>query len=127
MQLTAGLLSAESGQDAIIRTYLYERAKCLVEPYNYTVAEFTIRLSKLRNRLGMCGIKDEGLFVPIYLGAENRTYSNLLSLNYDSLSYPRSPEEVLRILYQTGDEHVPGGFYPHGANGRIARQLLPTP
>lgn len=123
-RLLAGLLSAESGQDAIIRAYLFERANETVQPYNYTVAEFTIRISDLRNRLGMCRIKDEGLIVPQELGAEGRISTNILSLNPDSLSYPRSPEEVLRIVYQTGNESEPGGFYPLGANGRIACQLL---
>ncbi|KAL2469171.1 Uncharacterized protein Fot_50747 [Forsythia ovata] len=126
-RLLAGLLGVESGQDAYIRGYLYERANEVVFPYNYTVAEFTIRASELRNRLAMCGIKDEGILVPPQLGAENRTESNLLSANYNSLSYGRTPAEILRIVYSTGDEHVPGGFFPEGANGRIARELLGKP
>jgi hypothetical protein len=32
----------------------------------------------------------------------------------------------LRIVYGSGDESIPGGFYPKGANGRIARILLHT-
>ncbi|CAK9174755.1 unnamed protein product [Ilex paraguariensis] len=123
-RLLAGLLGVESGQDAVIRTYLYERAEEVVHPYNHTVAEFTIRISELRNRLGMCGIKDEGIIVPLELGAENRTTSNVLSANYYSLSYRRTPAEILRIVYGTGNEHVPGGFYPRGGNGRIAKSFL---
>ncbi|KAK2967432.1 hypothetical protein RJ640_022364 [Escallonia rubra] len=126
-RLLAGLLGVEAGQDAVIRSYLYERAKEVVHPYNRTVAEFTIRISELRNLLAMCGIKDEGIIVPLELGAENRTMSNVLSANYDSLSYRRTPREILRIVYGTGDEHVPGGFFPHGANGRIARGFLEEP
>ncbi|XP_042497348.1 desiccation-related protein PCC13-62-like [Macadamia integrifolia] len=122
--LLVGLLGVESGQDAVIRTYLYERAKEVVEPYKVTVEEFTDKISKLRNRLGMCGIKDEGVIVPPELGAENRTCSNVLSANYDSLSYARTPNEILRIVYGTGNEHIPGGFYPKGGNGKIARELL---
>ncbi|KAM3219158.1 desiccation-related protein PCC13-62 [Capsicum annuum] len=123
-RLLAGLLGVESGQDAVIRMYLYERATRLVSPYKYTVAEFTSRISTLRNKLGKCGIKDEGLFVPPQLGAENRTISNVLSADFDSLSYKRTPAEILRIVYSSGDEHVPGGFYPKGANGKIARGFL---
>ncbi|KAK2996956.1 hypothetical protein RJ639_026395 [Escallonia herrerae] len=126
-RLLAGLLGVEAGQDAVIRSYLYERAKEVVHPYNHTVAEFTIRISELRNQLAMCGIKDEGIIVPLELGAENRTMTNVLSANYDSLSYRRTPQEILRIVYGTGNEHVPGGFYPHGGNGRIARELLEKP
>lgn len=123
-RLLAGLLGVESGQDAVIRTYLYERADYTVYPYEYTVAEFTERISELRNELGMCGIKDEGICVPPYLGAENQTTSNVLSADYNSLSYARTPREILRIVYGTGNEHVPGGFFPNGANGKIARELL---
>lgn len=126
-QLLAGLLGVESGQDAVIRTYLYERAKEQVHPYKHTVAEFTARISELRNRLGKCGIKDEGIIVPKELGAENRTTTNVLSSDADSISYMRTPAEVLRIVYSTGDEHIPGGFYPKGGNGKIARGFLKKP
>ncbi|RAL52625.1 hypothetical protein DM860_007393 [Cuscuta australis] len=124
-RLLAGLLGTEAGQDAVIRTYLYERATRVIFPYRHTVADFTIRISMLRNRLAGCGVKDEGLFVPPVLGAENRTTGNVLSEDAESLSYKRTPAEILRIVYNTGDEHIPGGFYPEGANGRIARDLLP--
>lgn len=96
-------------------------------PYNHTVAEFTARISELRNRLAMCGIKDEGIIVPPQLGAENRTESNVLSADFDSLSYRRTPGETLRVVYSTGSEHFPGVFYPHGANGRIAKEFLKKP
>ncbi|XP_059651043.1 ferritin-like catalase Nec2 [Cornus florida] len=122
--LLAGLLGVEGGQDAVIRTYLYERLNETVKPYNITVAEFTIRISELRNKLAMCGIKDEGIIVPLELGAENRTTSNVLSANTDSLSYSRIPAEILRVLYDSGDESMPGGFYPMGGNGKIARGFL---
>uniref|UniRef100_A0A5B7AQX7 Putative desiccation-related protein PCC13-62-like n=1 Tax=Davidia involucrata TaxID=16924 RepID=A0A5B7AQX7_DAVIN len=126
-RLLAGLLGVESGQDAVIRMYLYERAAELVYPYHDTVAEFTIRISELRNKLAMCGIKDEGIIVPLELGAENRTTSNVLSANTESISYTRTPGEILRVVYDSGDEHVPGGFYPDGANGRIAKGFLKNP
>ncbi|KAK1560928.1 hypothetical protein Q3G72_032413 [Acer saccharum] len=122
--LVAGLLGVESGQDAVIRTLLYEKALLPVAPYGMTVADFTNKISKLRNELAMCGIKDEGLIVPIQLGAENRTKSNILSANANSLSYSRTPPEILRIVYGSGNESKPGGFYPKGGNGRIARELL---
>lgn len=127
MQLLAGLLGVEAGQDAVIRTYLYERHNEIVQPYNYTVAEFTTRISDLRNRLARCGIKDEGLIVPLELGAEKKTSSNILSANAESLSYSRTPAEVLRVLYNSGDERIPGGFYPLGGNGKVARDFLGKP
>ncbi|EEF30512.1 desiccation-related protein PCC13-62 [Ricinus communis] len=123
--LAASLLGVEAGQDAVIRALLYEKADEKVKPYNITVAEFTSRISNFRNELGMCGIKDEGIIVPRELGAEKRTQSNVLSADANSLSYARTPPEILRILYGTGDESKPGGFLPQGGNGRIAKSFLP--
>ncbi|KAK3407400.1 hypothetical protein EUGRSUZ_K03461 [Eucalyptus grandis] len=122
--LVASLLGVESGQDAVLRTLLYERADEKVEPYNMTVAEFTGHLSRLRNELAMCGLKDEGIMVPKELGAENRTTSNVLSADVYSVSYSRTPPEILRIIYNSGSEYKPGGFYPEGGNGRIAQSFL---
>ncbi|KAI5659090.1 hypothetical protein M9H77_27883 [Catharanthus roseus] len=123
-RLLAGLLGVESGQDAVIRTYLYERAEQVVEPYNVTVAEITTGISLLRNKLAGCGNKDEGVMVPLELGAENKTTSNVLSANAYSISYDRTQAEILRIIYGTGKEDVPGLFYPKGGNGKIARRFL---
>lgn len=114
----------EAGQDAVIRALLYERANEKVFPYHITVADLTNYISGLRNELAMCGIKDEGLIVPLELGADNQTVSNVLSANYESLSYSRTPPEILRILYASGSESKPGGFYPKGANGHIAKSFL---
>ncbi|PKH89640.1 hypothetical protein CRG98_049915 [Punica granatum] len=122
--LIASLLGVESGQDAVLRALLYEKATQKVAPYNITVAEFTNKISMLRNRLANCGIKDEGVIVPRKLGAENRTTSNILSADSYSRSYSRTPQEIVRIVYGTGSESKPGGFYPHGANGRIAKSFL---
>ncbi|GMI66581.1 hypothetical protein like AT3G62730 [Hibiscus trionum] len=124
LSLVASLLGVEAGQDAVIRGLLYERADETVSPYGLTVTNFTNRISEFRNRLGMCGVKDEGLMVPVQLGAENRTTSNILSADANSLSYSRTPAEILRIVYGTGSERSPGGFFPKGGSGRIAMRLL---
>ncbi|URD83287.1 desiccation-related protein [Musa troglodytarum] len=109
----------------VIRTLLYERANEVVQPYkNLTVAEFTAKVSELRNKLASCGVKDEGLLVPVSWGAENKTNSNVLSANVNSVAYKRTPAEILRIVYGTGDEGTPGGFLPKGGDGAIARGLL---
>ncbi|GAB2294223.1 ER membrane complex subunit 6 [Dionaea muscipula] len=124
-RLVAGLLAVESGQDAVIRALLYRRAAQKVTPYGITVAEFTNRISKLRNELGHHGVvKDEGLVVTPVQGPEGRSRGNVLAGDEFSLGYARSPEEILRIVYSSGDEHVPGGFFPKGAKGRIAAIYL---
>ncbi|KAM3325670.1 hypothetical protein P3S67_000795 [Capsicum chacoense] len=110
IQLVAGLLAVDAEQDAIIRMYLYERADEIVHPYGHA-----------------CGINDEGIIVPCELGAENRSKTNIISADYYSLAYSRTPEEIARIVYTKGNEHIPGGIYPHGANGRIAREFLKDP
>ncbi|KAF8387827.1 hypothetical protein HHK36_026488 [Tetracentron sinense] len=122
--LIASLLAVESGQDAVIRTLLYQKADEYLKPYNYTVAEFTNRISDLRNRLGNCGIKDEGVIVPQKLGAEKKTTSNILSADANSRAYARIPAEILRIVYGTGSEYKPGGFLPNGGDGKVARDFL---
>lgn len=123
-QLVAGLLAVESGQDAVIRALLYEHASRKVNPYNITVAEFTNRISELRNKLGKAGLKDEGLIVPKAVGAEGKIKGNVLAGDKYSAGYARTPEQILRIVYGGGDEHVPGGFYPKGADGSIAKSHL---
>ncbi|KAJ4839603.1 hypothetical protein Tsubulata_040524 [Turnera subulata] len=123
-KLVAGLLAVESGQDAVIRTLLYQSREEKVKPYGITVAEFTNRISELRNKLGHQGVKDEGLVVPKAEGAEGKIGGNVLAGDEFSVGYARTPEEILRIVYGSGTAHAPGGFYPKGADGRIARSFI---
>ncbi|GMI72175.1 hypothetical protein like AT1G47980 [Hibiscus trionum] len=123
-RLVAGLLGVESGQDAVIRGLLYERAAQVVSPYPFFVAEFTNRISILRNTLGSAGTKDEGLIVPIDFGAEGKVVGNVLAGDKFSVAFDRTPDEILRIVYGSGNESIPGGFFPKGANGNIARSHL---
>ncbi|WJX23357.1 hypothetical protein P8452_12567 [Trifolium repens] len=116
-QLVAGLLGVESGQDAVIRTLLYERRALKVKPYGVSVAEFTDRISNLRNILGSGGVKDFGLD-----GYGN--VGEILASDKFSLSFSRTPTEILRVVYGNGNESVPGGFYPKGGSGRIAKFYL---
>ena len=96
----------------------------IMVPYGITVAEFMNKTADLANRLAKCGVKDEGIIVPRSLGAENRTETNVLAADVNSLSYTRTPREVLRIMYVSGDEGVPGGAFPNGANGKIAESFM---
>ncbi|GFP86455.1 desiccation-related protein pcc13-62 [Phtheirospermum japonicum] len=128
-KLVAGLLGVESGQDAVIRTLLYQHWNQPVWPYQnpnpphgyYTVADFTAKISALRDALGGDGIKDEGIRVDPKQGAEGRIAGNVLAGNNQSVAYDRSPAETLRIVYASGNESVPGGFFPGGAYGNIAK------
>eukprot|EP01018_Ginkgo_biloba_P040497 Gb_15806 [translate_table: standard] len=122
--LTSGLLGVESGQDAVIRTLLYQRSLDKVPPYPYTVAEFTSRLSSLRDSLGHTTIVDEGLIVPHQLGAGGAVTGNVLSGDRYSVSFSRTQAQILSIVYSTGNASMPGGFFPYGGKGRIARSFL---
>ncbi|RXH71839.1 hypothetical protein DVH24_025340 [Malus domestica] len=111
-RLVAGLLGVESGQDAVIRALLYEHVNLIVKPYGITVAEFTNRISSLRNKLGRTGLKDEGLVVHEYRGAQGKISGNILA------------GDKYSVVYGSGDERVTGGIYPKGADGRIAKSYL---
>ncbi|KAL6843443.1 hypothetical protein ACP4OV_026765 [Aristida adscensionis] len=123
-KLLAGLLGVESAQDAVIRTLLYERGMSRVASYGVGVAELTAHISDLRNALGRRGVKDEGLVVAPGQGPEGITVGNLIAGDHLSLAYDRTPEEILGIVYGTGNPAQRGGFFPQGADGRIARGLL---
>jgi len=123
-RLVAGLLGVESGQDAVIRALLFERRDERVKPYLYTVADFTNKISTLRNLLGRAGVVDEGLSVPRPLGAEGAVTGNILAGDRYSVAYARTPAEILRVVYSSGNESKPGGIYPRGGNGIIARSYL---
>jgi hypothetical protein len=119
----AGLLAVESGQDAIIRSFLYQNRHKEVKPYGISVAEFTDKISCLRNELSH-SIVDEGLVVPRALRSEELAKGNLLSADKDSLAYGRTPEQVFATVYGNGNASKPGGFYPKGAHGKIAWKYL---
>ncbi|XP_016901050.2 desiccation-related protein PCC13-62-like [Cucumis melo] len=123
LSLVGKLLGMRAGQNAVFRGRLYRRSNATVVPYEITLAEFTKKTAELVNRQAKCGVKDEGVIVPRSLGAENRTEINILAADVNSLMYTRTPQEVLRIVYGSGNESVPGGFFPKGANGRIAERF----
>ncbi|KAI3959860.1 hypothetical protein MKW92_015195 [Papaver armeniacum] len=114
-KLAAGLLAVESAQDAVVRAYLYERA----------MQRCAHMISQLRDKLGGDGLKDEGIVVPPAMGAEGKIAGNVIAGNDYSVAFRRTPQEILRIVYGgNGSEHVPGGFFPNGANGTIATSYL---
>lgn len=104
--------------------YFYERVKKIVFLYNFIVVEYINWIFILRNKLGMCGIKDEGVVVLFEFGFEGRICINVLSSNWDEFFYFRILVEILRIVYGIGDEYVLGGFYFKGVNGKIVREYF---
>ncbi|OMO63776.1 hypothetical protein CCACVL1_22274 [Corchorus capsularis] len=102
-----------------VRQQLYMFANAIIPPYQLNVTTLVDRLGQLGNRLGMCGDKDEGLIVALQLGAENRTTTNVVPADVNSLAFSRTEREILRICYGTGNATIPGGLFPRGVNGKI--------
>ncbi|OIV95276.1 hypothetical protein TanjilG_07432 [Lupinus angustifolius] len=123
-KLVAGLLGAESSQDGVILAMVEIRPGMLALPYNKTVEEFKNLVTKHRNDLGGKCLKDEGLEAPIFEGVEAKVPRKVYAYDKYIIPCPTTPEEILRIVYGGGDEHVPGGFFPKGAHGRIAKSYL---
>ncbi|XP_077250137.1 ferritin-like catalase Nec2 [Tasmannia lanceolata] len=127
--LVAGLLAVESGQDAVIRTLLYQTSELRPYPYSITVAELTDAISVLRNRLAHSTNKDHGVvIIPPTLQHgwdQGWTRGNIIDGDNYSVAFSRTPQEILRIVYGSGLEYVTGGFFPAGADGTMAKIYLP--
>ncbi|KAK9023094.1 hypothetical protein V6N11_003325 [Hibiscus sabdariffa] len=76
--------------NAVIRGLLFELAAENVSPYQFVIAEFTNRISNLRNTLGHTDGKDEGLIVPIDFCAEGKVAGNVLAGDQFSLAIDRT-------------------------------------
>ncbi|XP_040963802.1 desiccation-related protein PCC13-62 [Gossypium hirsutum] len=108
------------------RNYTFDRRRraTTVPPYTFTMAELTNRTSEVVNRLGGCGVKDEGLIVPFQLGAENRSTSNVVPGDVNSLAHARFEREILRIVFGTGNATMPGGLFPDGFIGALYQLII---
>ncbi|TYH93988.1 hypothetical protein ES332_A12G010900v1 [Gossypium tomentosum] len=122
--LVAGIGLNEAAAFGVLRTILNNGVNSTVPPYTFTMAELTNRTSEVVNRLGGCGVKDEGLIVPFQLGAENRTTSNVVPGDVNSLAHARFEREILRIVFGTGNATMPGGLYPDGFIGALYQLIL---
>ena len=52
-------------------------------------------------------------------GIGNRSYSNIVPTDGNSIAFGRTPGQVLNIVYLNSEAVSRGGFYPHGVNGAI--------
>ncbi|GMI69421.1 hypothetical protein like AT3G62730 [Hibiscus trionum] len=123
-ELAAGIAVYEGASYGVIRSLLNDRANLTVPPYTFTVENLTNLSAQIGNQLGGCGLKDEGLVVPLPLGAENRTTGNVIAADVNSLPYTRSALELLRIVFITGNATRPGGVFPRGFEGTLYHRIL---
>ncbi|KAE8686117.1 hypothetical protein F3Y22_tig00111084pilonHSYRG00010 [Hibiscus syriacus] len=122
-ELAAGITYYEAASYGVIRSLLKDMANTTVPPYTLTVGNFTNLTAQIGNRLGGCGVKDEGLTVPLPLGAEGRTTNNVIAADVNSLSYKRIEREFLRIVFISGDATKPGGLFPKGFVGTLYKRI----
>ncbi|KAK8554718.1 hypothetical protein V6N13_093692 [Hibiscus sabdariffa] len=102
----------------------HREREVIVPPYTPTVAYFTGLTAEMTYQLGGCGVKDEPLIVPLPLGAEKRTTTNVIAADANSLVYARTEREFLRILFRTGNATRPGGLFPCGFEGKLYHRIL---
>nr|CAB3486954.1 unnamed protein product [Digitaria exilis] len=119
-----GLTGYVGANPKLLTPQARKRGMTRVASYGVGVAEITAHISDLRNELGRRGVKDEGLVVAPGQGPEGLTVGNVIAGDHLSLAYDRTPEEILGIVYGTGNPAQHGGFFPQGADGRIARGFL---
>ncbi|TYH37004.1 hypothetical protein ES332_D12G011500v1 [Gossypium tomentosum] len=131
VQYYAGIIPSIVGDEqrqaaafGVLRTILNDGVNSTVPPYTFTMAELTNRTSEVVNRLGGCGVKDEGLIVPFQLGAENRSTSNVVPGDVNSLAHARFEREILRIVFGTGNATMPGGLFPDGFIGALYQLII---
>ncbi|GMI69412.1 hypothetical protein like AT3G62730 [Hibiscus trionum] len=123
-QLVAGITVNEATGFGVLRGQLYALADERVSPFGFDTGTLVNRTANLTNQLGGCGVKDEGLVVPEELGAENRTTTNAVPADINSLAYARYEREILRIVFGTGNATKPGGLFPNGFNGTLYQQIV---
>ncbi|GIW34930.1 ferritin-like domain-containing protein [Meiothermus sp.] len=105
----AGILAVEAYHAGLIRLLLHDRKDMMVTS-SLTVAQVAQAISDLRGSVG--GGKDEGI--------TRMGKANLVAADSNAVAYGRTPSEVLKIVYLTGNAGVSmGGFFPMGLNGSL--------
>ncbi|XP_039001163.1 desiccation-related protein PCC13-62-like [Hibiscus syriacus] len=122
-QLLDGIARYNAAEYEAINALLFQNASRRVPPTTLTVGNLTNITAEGVNLRGRCGAKDEGLIVPLQQGAENRTITNVVQGDVNSLSFTRTEREVLRISFATGNATRPGALLPNGVNGTVFRLI----
>ncbi|XP_039036753.1 desiccation-related protein PCC13-62-like [Hibiscus syriacus] len=123
-ELATEIALYEAASYGVIRSLLNDRENLAVPLYTFTVGNVTNLTAQIGNQLGGCGVKDEGLTVPLALGAENRTTNNVIPADVNSLSYKQTALEILRIVFITGNATKAGGIFPNGFVGTLYKRIV---
>ncbi len=100
----AGILAVEAYHAGIVRSQLYRLG----------LGKQANAISDARDKLDGASEMDEGVLSTKVPARADR--ANIVPTDENSLTYRRSPEQVLSIVYLSGDATKTGGFLPSGAN-----------
>lgn len=113
LSAAAGIHAVEAYHAAIIRTTLYAKG---IQTPSLGLIEATEAISSARDSLEGPGSRDQGIRPRQFNG---QSVSNIVPLDRNGLTYSRSAQQVLNIVYLNPDAVKMGGFFPRGANGTI--------
>ena len=106
-EAAAGIHAAEAYHAGLIRSTLY--AKGVATPSLITSAG---QISNARDSLDGTTDDDQGI-------AESNGAANIVPADTNSITFARTPAQVLNIAFLTASAATMGGFFPSGVNGTI--------
>ncbi|HEY8319453.1 MAG TPA: ferritin-like domain-containing protein [Amnibacterium sp.] len=102
----AGILAVEAYHAGLIRGALYD------EGFETSgIFDAVQKISNARDSLDGKSDDDQGI--------GNRSYSNIVPTDDNSIAFGRTPGQVLNIVYLNPGRTTKGGFFPKGVNGAI--------
>ena len=102
----AGILAVEAYHAGLIRTSLYDEGFETAGIYDAVQ-----KISNVRDSVDGSTDDDQGI--------GNRSYSNIVPTDSNSIAFGRTPGQVLNIVYLNPGKTTKGGFFPNGVNGVI--------
>ncbi|MFD1788198.1 ferritin-like domain-containing protein [Sphingomonas floccifaciens] len=112
LEAAAGILAAEAYHAAIVRTTLYARGVTATSLIDATEA-----ISNARDSLDGASDIDQGVR-PI-ADATGVSNSNIVPTDTNGITFSRTPQQVLNVVYLNRASVTLGGFFPAGVNGNI--------
>ena len=101
LEAAAGILSVEAYHAATIRSSLFEKG----------LASQVAKLSAARDSLDGKSDDDKGI--------TKNGWANITPTDKNGITFSRSYDKVLNIVYLNPAKTTKGGFYPHGVNGSL--------
>jgi hypothetical protein len=111
----AKILATEGYHAGLIRNQLAQNSFIPLQQ-STTVGTFANKISALRATLS--GAADETPLI-----SANGT-PNIVTADANAIAFSRTPQQVLAIVYGTGDAKKPGLFFPEGVNGYFSPRNL---